>query len=581
MIKDKKKFIYIFLISFAVTVCVVCFLIFAVFRNVFYNIYTAKGNAKAEAGQYTQAIEMYNVAKSWKPKKQGVYLSLAEAYAKAEDYDNAGKIIDTAIEKRITTKENGLEQLYIMRIKILSASGKLYEAASYIDSLDDQYILKKIQSLRPDDLSYTPTQGSYDKTLKMKITVRDGETVYYTTDGSYPTRFSNIYVDPINVANGTTVVTAISVNAEGLVSPVLSVSYDVTNENEAVNFDDSKIEKMVRTALSKPNGVIRVKELASVTTLSNEGIDGYVKTLSDLDLMPNLEYVSLENESMLLSISQLSGKTKLHTLILSGCDLDNTDINSLGALTALETLDVSNNSLTSISALSNLDALKYIYLSHNNINDISVLGKAKAIEYIDASYNSITSIPDFENSGTILTLILENNVISDISSIHQMTALTYLDISTNRITNAKTLAKLSNLEELDISNNSVANFDFLSSLTKLSSLNVNSTMFVNTKPLKNLPLTSFYANGTGLANLDDIGLLKKLTTLSIADTNVTKLSPIKDLELIDYIDITNCNVTDASILSSMKGLLTVKTSNSEISSYSFVNKNAIVIVSQE
>lgn len=96
-----------------------------------------------------------------------------------------------------------------------------------------------------------------------------------------------------------------------LVSPLLSVTYNITNENQAVSFDDNKVEQMVRRALSKPSGVIRVKELEAVTDLSNEGIDGYVKTLSDLDMMPNLQSLILDGENMMMSVSQLSGKAKL------------------------------------------------------------------------------------------------------------------------------------------------------------------------------------------------------------------------------------------------------------------------------
>lgn len=136
---------------------------------------------------------------------------------------------------------------------------------------------------------------------------------------------------------------------------------------------------MVRRALSKPSGVIRVKELEAVTDLSNEGIDGYVKTLSDLDMMPNLQSLILDGENMMMSVSQLSGKAKLKTLILSGCDLDSAEINVLGSLAALETLDLSDNNITSLSMLANVTTLKFVYLANNSIDDISALSASKEI----------------------------------------------------------------------------------------------------------------------------------------------------------------------------------------------------------
>lgn len=577
VIKDKKKFICVFLISFAVTALFICLMLFVVLRGMFFNIYCSKGDKKVESGNYQEAIKDYNTAKGWQKKNQKVYLKLANAYALMEDYDSAGDIIDEAIKKRITSDENGLEQLYTMRIKVYSTSGNLVEAVSYTDGLEDQYILKRIQAIRPADLSYTPNQGNYDKTLKMEITVREGETVYYTTDGTYPNKFSNTYVSPINIGNGTTHVTAISVNEEGLVSPLLSVTYNVTNENEAVSFDDPKIELMVRRALSKNTGVVRVKELASLTELSNDGIEGNVNTLSDLDLMPNLEVLLLDHEKNLVSISQLSGKTKLHTLSIAGCSLDSTDINVLGSLTALETLDLSDNSLTSISALSNLTTLKYLYIARNGISDLSALSALTSLEMLDASYNRLTEAPDLENGATIKSLCLGSNAISDISTMHRYTNLTYLDLSQNNIKSAKTLAELTALESLTLSSNSIANFDFLSSLKKLTYLDVSSTSFVNIKSVKDLNLTYFSANDTGLASISGLENMKELISLGISSTNVSDLSPIKGLDLLGSIDISYCNIKDLTPLSTLKGLYSVKANGVDLTGIEFVNKELAII----
>lgn len=577
MVKIDKKKAALFAGSFACTVLAVSLLIFVVFKGMFYKIYTSRGDNLFAAGNYTQAIKCYNTAKGWNSKKQQVYISLAKAYGALEDYEKAGEALDEAIDKKITTDETGMEELYLMRIKIYSASGQLIEAVNYTDGISDQYILRKIQAVRPADISYTPTQGDYDKLQKMKITVPEGQTVYYTTDGTYPTKFSNTYVEPINIGNGTTSVTAIAVNEDGLVSPLLSVTYNVTNENEAVSFDDKKIEQMVRQTLSKPNGIIRVKELESVTELSNDGIDGYVKTLSDLDMMPNLCSLNLEGESMLMSISQLSGKTKLSTLILSGCELDSADINVLGSLTALETLDLSNNNLTTVNVLSNITTLKFVYLSQNSIDDISALSASKSITMIDASDNRISAVPDFDAQIPLETLLLGSNYISDISTVHRYTSLTYLDISKNLIKNAKNLSALTKLETLDISGNSVANFDFLSSLKNLTGLNVSNTSFVSIKTISGLKLTSFSAKSTGLASIDALADMTELSSLEIADTNVTDLSAIKNAQKLDYLDISGCSIRDLSVLSELSGLYTLKAVGVELSGITFKNPDIMIV----
>lgn len=576
-IKNKKKFIYIFLISFAATVVFTAFMLLVVFRGIFFNLYTSKGNAKVEAGLYTEAIKDYETARKWKSKKLESFLSLANAYALSGDYESASAIVDEAIEKGMSDKENGAEQLHLMMIKIHSASGNLEKAASYIDGISDQYMKKRIEAARPADLSYTPNQGSYDKTQKMSITVREGETVYYTTDGSVPTKFSNVYVEPINIANGETTVTAVSVDANGLVSPILRASYKITNDYEEVSFSDEKVEKMVRAALSKPNGIIRIKELESVTSLSSDGIDGKIKTLTDFDLMPNLEFVYLAGETNMLSLSQLSGKSKLTTLVLSDCELENSDITVLGGLAALETLDLTGNLLTSVDVLSNLKNLKFVYLAQNSIEDISALGAAENLEYVDASKNRLTSVPDLENVSKLNTLIISTNRVSDISTLHRMTELVYLDISDNQIKTAKTIAQLTKLETLNVSGNDIANFDFLSALKALDYLDVSNTSFVSTKPIKDLNLTVFNANDTGLASLDDISGFGNLISLQIASTNVSDLSPIAKLKNLDYVDISYCDLDDISALSELEQLYTLKAPGIDLSGISFKQKDITIV----
>lgn len=570
-----KKFWIAFGISFAATAALTVFLLLVVFRGMFYNIYISKGDARYNKGEYQLAADCYDTARSWKPKNQGAYLKIAQAHMALEDYDNAGSVIDEAIKKKVKTRDSGLEELYLMRIKIYSTAGRLNEAANYISSLDDQYIKKKLELARPSDLVYTPTQGSYDKTLKMTITVREGETVYYTTDGSYPTKFSNIYVDPINITGGTTRITAVAVNAEGLVSPMLTVSYTVTNDYEEVVFDDEKMEKMVRESLSKPVGIIRVKELEGVTELSNDGIDGYLKTLSDLELMPNLTSFHIEGETKLISISQLSGRTSLTSLTLAGCDLDSTEINALGSLTQLQSIDLTDNNLTSISVLSNLPSLKFAFLRKNGIEDISPLSSLQNLLVLDLSENRISDISSLPTS--LEALYLTKNTVSDLSGIHTLQKLITLDLSHNLVTDAKNTGKLSALETLSLASNNISNFEFLSELTSLTSLDVSSTSFVSTRAIATLPLISLVANNTGIITVSDIAKIQSLTSLDIAHTDVTDIKALKSLPALDFIDISGCEIEDVSVLGNFPALYTVWAKGLDLDGIEFVNEDVYIV----
>jgi len=570
-----KKFWIVFGISFAATAALTVFLLLVVFRGMFYNIYVSKGDARFNKGEYQLAADYYDTARGWKPKNQGAYLKIASAHMALEDFDSAGDVIDEAIKKKVKTRDSGLEELYLMRIKIYSTAGKLNEAVNYISSLDDQYIRKKIELARPSDLVYTPTQGSYDKTLKMTITVREGETVYYTTDGSYPTKFSNIYVDPINITGGTTRITAVAVNAEGLVSPMLAVSYTVTNDYEEVVFDDEKMEKMVRASLSKPVGIIRVKELEGVTELSNDGIDGYLKTLSDLDLMPNLTSFHIEGETKLISISQLSGRTSLTSLTLASCGLDSTEINALGSLTQLQSIDLTDNNITSISVLSNLPALKFAFLRKNGIEDISPLSSLSGLLVLDAAENRISDISSLPTS--LEALYLTKNTVSDLSGIHTLEKLMTLDLSHNLVTDAKNIGKLSALETLTLASNNISNFEFLAELESLTSLDVSSTSFVSTRAIASLPLVSLVANNTGIITVSDIAKIQSLTSLDIAHTDVTDIKALRSLPALDFIDISGCEIEDVSVLGDFPALYTVWAKGLDLDGIEFENEDVYVV----
>lgn len=554
---NKKRFFIIFAIAFAVAVVVAVILMLVAFRGVFYNTYIKKGNEMFERGRYEQALKLYNTALDWKSNDATVYLKIAQTHIALDDYDSAADVIDSAIEKKVSAKKSGIEELHVTRIRIYTSTGRFVEAANYIATIDDQYIRKQIESSRPNEPMYTPTPQKYEKALKMTFTVQPGETIYYTTDGKEPTNTSSIYTTPINIPLGETTVQAIAIDANGLVSPKITATYIVDNAQEEVVFDDPKMEQMVRIALDTPYGTIRVKDLENVTELTNSGCNGLLTTLSDIELMPNLEELYLENETELDSISQISGRTKLKSLALVGCGLGSDDINALSGLTELESLDLSDNSLTSVSALSELKKLRYLFISKNNINDIYPLESLESVILINASENNISELPAFSLS--LESLYLSKNRIEDISSLSTLRRLVILDLSYNSITNADSLERLEALETLTLSNNpELSDFTFMSALDSLVSVDVSDTKFTSAKSLTKLTVVTFAADNTRLSSVTDIAKISTLTSLSIANTPVKDIKPLAAIPALDYLDVSGCRIDDYTVLEDFEGLYTLR-----------------------
>lgn len=67
-------------------------------------------------------------------------------------------------------------------------------------------------------------QQFYDP-IQVKLTVADGYTIHYTTDGSTPTVNSTKYSDSIEISGATTTVKAIAVEADGTTSEVVEQTY--------------------------------------------------------------------------------------------------------------------------------------------------------------------------------------------------------------------------------------------------------------------------------------------------------------------------------------------------------------------
>src|SRR4051794_27488296 len=75
---------------------------------------------------------------------------------------------------------------------------------------------------------FSPAPGTYSSSVPVTLfDTAPGTSIYYTTEGTAPTRASILYIKPINVATQTTV-QAIAIAPDGLESAVLSGTFIIT-----------------------------------------------------------------------------------------------------------------------------------------------------------------------------------------------------------------------------------------------------------------------------------------------------------------------------------------------------------------
>lgn len=138
-----------------------------------------------------------------------------------------------------------LIDLYISEGRSNSTVSKLIDQAAQATGDTDMLKLKKqLLVSRP---SFASNPGSYS--IGFKLAIKSGhktDTLYYTTDGTAPTKKSNVYTAAIELPPGTTTIRVVAYNASGRKGTVLNGVYTVSAlaAPKAQDWQDTKIQDM-------------------------------------------------------------------------------------------------------------------------------------------------------------------------------------------------------------------------------------------------------------------------------------------------------------------------------------------------
>jgi len=228
-VKEKKIQIVtkIVLLSLAIFIMLGSLIAFFVVKNRHssFSYQLKKGINYSKNDNYSKAVisfeNAYNEAKS-KEQKEEVSRIIGLLYSKNKDYKNTIYYLEAAVDNGCTDTE------------AITALVKAYELEGDSDSI------KKLAKVASNDKTYKLFEkyllnqpvfnyksGTYNEYLNVEITSDDNETIYYTLDSSKPTTESNIYTGPIEVKDGKTIIHAITVNQNNLVSQEVVVTYIV------------------------------------------------------------------------------------------------------------------------------------------------------------------------------------------------------------------------------------------------------------------------------------------------------------------------------------------------------------------
>lgn len=192
-------------------------------RNNSFNFQLEKAHEYASSENFSKAVISYeNAVNSSKNKKQlsKAAKELGLYYADNSDTKNAVYYLEMAIENG----DNSSETIKtIVGLYELQGNSDAIKKLAKTAVTDETYSLFEKYLLNQPIFNYK--SGTYNEYLTVEITSDDNEAIYYTLDDSPATTESMLYEAPIEVKDGTTVIHAITVNANNLVSEEIVTTY--------------------------------------------------------------------------------------------------------------------------------------------------------------------------------------------------------------------------------------------------------------------------------------------------------------------------------------------------------------------
>ncbi len=604
-----RTFYYAFAISFILFgLASIINFVYTQDKNIFgfSDRYYEQARASIESQNFEEAEDALVKCLEFDPTYEKARVELIELYEKEQKYSECEKLLEESL--KIFPRK---EYYYKKMISILTSQNKIIEAIQFTDDISSGYIITKMKDTRPDNVNSIPDPGTYDSAIAVKLTGHDKSTVYYTTDGSAPTKNSKAYdpAVPITVEKGTVTIRAIAINDAGLISDEYSATYRIYNANTAYIFLDEKVEQMVRVALNKTTGTIYYRELENIKQLSNAKrgdfeLTGEIQNLNDLLVMPNLSEVTLYNETQITDFRPILQLKQLSSLTLSGCNLDDATVKQFGSIAWLTSLNIDNNTITDISFTKNMSILKSFSAANNMIKDISVLSNFANLQKLNISNNLLTDIDSLSSLTALKVLDISHNLISTLSPLTALTGITELNIagntvkqldpiarlvkiqtlilSDNPITTLSALENFSNLEVLSIDGTTIVSLKDISGLTKLKTLDCSRTTISDFAPLASMNIINLTAMQSAITLADSLALASSVEVLNISTNNILDATPFTFLTNLKVLNISNNPVTNMGVLAACPALSSLSCANTPLTQedvIAFQNKKITVIQS--
>lgn len=231
------------------------FIVFVIAGVLLYqNSYTGivrKGNKSLNSAEYAIAQECFERAIEKKPEQTEAYTGLSKVYIAKNSLSQAEKVFSDAIKNHPDNAAiyEAFIQFYMDTSRTLAIPQLLSKASDSIQNSLKEYIVETPEfSLDENEI--------YDDVQQLTLTSSE-EVIYYTTDGTEPTFNSNKYSEPLQLNEGETIITAISVNKEGIPSVFVTKKFVIEfpiEDAPAVSPSTGQYDKPTVIEIKVPDG---------------------------------------------------------------------------------------------------------------------------------------------------------------------------------------------------------------------------------------------------------------------------------------------------------------------------------------
>ena len=156
-------------------------------RTVDYQI--DKAREYAENGSYAEAIACLEAAYEENPSRAELLFQEADYYYVQQDHEAALQVLFRIIESSRFAYEE-IEEAYNKIITIYANQEEYGQINELLRSCPEPDIVNMFQSYLAMEPEFSYVEGSYAEVIPLKLSSNTSGTIYYTTDGSTPTKHS-------------------------------------------------------------------------------------------------------------------------------------------------------------------------------------------------------------------------------------------------------------------------------------------------------------------------------------------------------------------------------------------------------